>query len=105
MLVGILVLIVFIITPVSAEIIYSQQFYSDTNITANQLRSLGGQQYSTVQSMAQVAMVYEMRRQNELQMKHNELIAEQNDILREILAMLKPARIDINATEELQNVR
>lgn len=71
------VIMLFIITPVSAEIVYSQQFYMNKNesvvLTSNARAPM-------LSSRSDWSMLYEIRNTNELLTKQNELLQEQNNL-------------------------
>lgn len=109
-LIGILVLLALIIVPVSAEITYSDAFYTAQDTTSEILLRVGGQSGETTIAMGTVAQVYELRQlneilrmRNELLVEQNALISQQNDLLIEILSTLKPVElvVDVNETEEM----
>jgi hypothetical protein len=82
------VILLFIITPVSAEIVYSDQFYDNQNYT-NQLvinPTIGSLSFATAIGIKNTNEL--LMKQNELLQEQNNLTITQNEILRRIYDVL-----------------
>ena len=84
----VIIAIILLVSSVSAEIVYSDQFYDNQNKS---------QEYVNTRTIGSgvFALVYEQRNTNELLMKQNELLQEhnnltitQNEILNNIFQLL-----------------
>ena len=83
LLIGV-VLVLLLITSVSAEIVYSDQFYENQNYSSDKVMSLVEyKQLATMKNTNELLM-----KQNELLQDQNNLTITQNEILRRIYEVL-----------------